>query len=872
MADLLQLGVSALNASRAKLQTVGHNISNADTEGYNRQQVQNTTTPAQNVGSNFFGTGVQVDNVRRVVDQFTIEELRNTSSNFENFDSVVNRAEQLDNLLGDESTSLSPSIERFFSSLQDASENPESTASRQMLMVESNLVVSRFESIANRLDDINTSLNSEMDSLVSELNVLGNNVADLNVAINTAGADDLSGLPNDLLDERDAAILRISELVSVSTTTDSSGAVNIFIGKGQALVIGNRSFEITTEVSTENPIYDDIVLGQGNSDLIITDSLSGGRIGGLLAYRSEFLEDSYNRLGLVALGLNDLMNQQHSRGMNLNNQTGGDFFVDVNEQQRMRSRVVADADNGLPSDRVMELEIDDITMVTISDYSVEFSPAGTGAYTITREIDDTEVARGVLSGVFPATESFDGMVLNFISGSFQASDSFVLQPTRNAARELSLSVNDVSELALAQPIRTETKLGNRGSGDITQGFVYDTETIGFNSEGTGLNPPLLIRFTSTRTYDVLDNSDPANPVALSPPLFNQSFTAGLNNNVFSEDEGQTSFVSEGSDIGVIQGGITSNNGYISDVLTVTTVDADSGAVTRQTLTTSDNDSAETIAQSLDDLIGITASAYNRATISNVRSTSPMNLTLNGQLLTGSDPDSLASSINNNAALQNSGISATSDGNQIELRGDSGVDFVFEVGGGAAGDGIDLTSATGDTYTISGNDATPAAVMGGLVSIVMDDNVAINGRGNVVSLLPTPTSSYRGFQVTLSGHPSEGDEFYVEFNTNGFADNRNVLEMAKLQQNGQLFNGTATLQEAYASMVNNVATKTQEASINQEASETLLLRAKQTHSEMSGVNLDEEAGLLIQYELSYNAAAQLITVGRNIIDTLINSIG
>ncbi len=871
MASLLELGVSALNVSKTNLQTVGHNIANANTEGYSRQQVLTETAPPQQFGINYLGSGVQIQGVRRVVDQFMIDEVRSTSSNFENFDAIVSHAEQLDNLLGDESTSLSPSLDRYFGALQGASEDPESSAARQMLLVESNLLVGRFDSIAQRLDDLSSSLNTELDGLVSELNTLGASLAELNSSISSLGNGTVAGQPNDLLDARDALILRISELVSVSTVTDTSGAVNLFIGKGQALVISDRSFSVSTQVSTENPLYDDVILGQGNSSLAITDTLSGGEIGGLITYRDEFLEDSYNRLGTVAVGLNFLINQQHSRGMDLNNEIGGDFFVDVNEQQRMQSRVIADSGNALPSDRVMELEIDDISELTISDYTVEFSPAGTGEYTITRETDNVQVATGVLSGVFPATEEFDGLILRFVSGTYQANDSFVLQPTRSGARDLEMAVNEVDALALAMPIRTESKLGNRGSGELTQGVVYDTDTVGFNSSGSAMNPPLLIRFTSTTTYDVLDNSNPANPVALSPPMFQQTFTPGLNNDVFSLDEGQTSLVSDGTAMGAIQNSAT-QNGYPSETFTVTSVDADTGVVTRQTLTTTLNDSAQTIAQNLDALNGVSATAYNRTTISNIRSVSPMNLTLNGQLLTGSDPDSLADSINSNTALQALGFSAISDGNQIELRENNGVDFEFQVGGGSAGDGIDLTSATGATYTINGNDAIPNATMGGVFQVVMDDNVSIGGQGNLISIIPTPTSSYRGFQVVMSGYPAEGDEFEINFNTNGFADNRNVLEMAKLQQNGQLFNNTSTLQDAYASMVNNIATKTQEASINQEASETLLLRAKQTLSEMSGVNLDEEAGLLIQYELSYNAAAQLISVARNIIDTLINSVG
>ena len=88
-------------------------------------------------------------------------------------------------------------------------------------------------------------------------------------------------------------------------------------------------------------------------------------------------------------------------------------------------------------------------------------------------------------------------------------------------------------MALASPISTDSAIGNIGSGMIDPGEVYDVTTPYFSEEGS-LTPPLIIRFTSPTTYDVLDNTDPGNPIPLFPPLMNQKFTPGISDRILPE--------------------------------------------------------------------------------------------------------------------------------------------------------------------------------------------------------------------------------------------------------------------------------------------------------------------------------------------------
>lgn len=869
MAGLFQLGVSALNANQASLVTTGHNIANADTDGYSRQQAIKETTLPQNNGSGFIGTGVALTGVRRIYDEFLAKELQVTASGFNQFEIIVENAQQLDNLLGDETTSLAPSMQRFFATLQDAADNPASSATRQMLLSEANLLVGRFDQSQDRLDDQNSAINTQMDTITTEISTLAVGIAELNERIAATGAGGAASLPNDLLDARDRMVLRIAELVQVETVEASDRTMSVFIGNGQGLVVGPRAFEVTTQPSEEDATRDGIVFRQGAADLDVTQSIVGGQLGGLLDFRENILDASYNQLGLVALGLNFAINEQHRRGMDLDNEIGNDFFEDVNGAQRMRSRALADPDNAMPPDRVVEVQIETLTGITTSDYVMEFSASNTGEFSITRQSDREVVARSTFSGIFPSEVEVDGMIVRLVSGSFSAGDRFTLQPARSEGRALRLGITNVRDLALAQPVRTQVSEGNRGTGTISQGVVLDTRTAAFAADGMGMNPPLLIRFTSATTYDVLDNSVPGSPVSLVPPMNNRVYVPGVDNYVFSEDEEETSVQFDGSNVGV---GVISagTNGYPIETITVSTVDPDTGVLSRQSITTAANDTAETIAQSLDLLTGVQATATNQVVLSDIRNASSMNLTFNNQPLTGTDPDTLADSINNNAVLTSQGISATSDGSEITVRASQGVDFYFQVGGAVAADRITFTGLEGSATTVSATDATPSVTYGGTVQMIMAEGVSAQGLGGLVTIIPTATPTFRGYQVALAGNPTEGDEFSIDYNTGGFADNRNALEMANIQLDPVLLAGGSTLQDAYSALVNVIGTKTQENMVSKDAAEVLFDRAKNERSEKSGVNLDEEAARLIEFELAYNAAAQLISVARSLFDTLLTA--
>lgn len=505
MTEMLNIGVSALLAYQRTLTTTGHNIANANTEGYNRQRVELATRIPQQLGESWVGTGVQVTQITRQYDQFLANSVRSSLSATSEMDTYYTNASRLDNLLADSDTGLDPAIQDFFTAMNTIADDPTSIAARRVFMLEAQSMVDRFHDLNSEINESRRQLNNELTSLTSEITSIASNLADLNARIITATGD-----PNDLLDERDLLLNNLSELVSVSTVAQSDGAINVFIGNGQSLVTGTTSSSLSTAVNADGNNMD-IVYTTQNSSQVVTSFITGGEVGGLLSYRSEILDNAQNMLGLVALGITDELNTQHQRGMDLDGNLGGLMF---STPQTGQGVVIQDS----AATGTVTFAYDDISDVTSSDYMLIYN--GGTSYTLTRLSDDTTFA---LDTATPATLTNDGFTLT-LGGAPAVGETTYIRPTRGAAGNLSLSLTDPRQVAAAAPIVTGAASGNTGTtGAISAGAVEDITNASFTTTAGALTPPIMIRFTSATTYSIYDNTTPAAPVLLEAGI---AYTAG----------------------------------------------------------------------------------------------------------------------------------------------------------------------------------------------------------------------------------------------------------------------------------------------------------------------------------------------------------
>ncbi len=535
MASFINIGLSALNAFQRSLNTTAHNVANVDTPGYSRQVVDLVTLPPSFSGGGWSGSGVQVATVRRQYDAFLGEQVRNSLSASGEADAMETFASQLDDLYADPSLSLDSTLQQYFSALNDVANDPTSVAARQSLLAEAETLADRFHFLSGRTDEIARSVNQQLQGAVDDVNSISKAIAELNDAIvKTQGTNDQRP-PNDLLDQRDELVNRLSSLVQVSYYEQDDGALNVFIGNGQTLVLGNRATPLSVAAGDADTTQVRIMYGAGAAARDISTQLQGGEIGGLLRVRSELIEPAQSRLGLVAVGLADAVNAQHRLGIDLTGTQGGDFFT-APTGEVLDSRL----NTGTGS---VSITIDDVSALQPSDYRLTYD--GTD-YTLRRLSDGA-------SWTNPTT--VDGFSLSITAGA-AAGDSFLVRPVRGAAADIAVAISDVNRIAAAAPLRA-------GAAVDTNGAPVNTGSgrIGAPAVGSATGLPLASPVTLTFSADADGLGHPGFVVGgvASPPLLYDPATESAGKTFTLAAAGSASFTVSGVPVSG-DGFVIGNNG------------------------------------------------------------------------------------------------------------------------------------------------------------------------------------------------------------------------------------------------------------------------------------------------------------------------
>ncbi|MDT3668915.1 MAG: flagellar hook-associated protein FlgK [Aromatoleum sp.] len=333
MAGLLGIGLTGINSAQANLLTTSHNITNANTPGYNRQTTVITTNDPLFSGAGFFGQGSKVDGVRRQYDQFLGQQVLNASARKEEFSAYGAQISQLDNLLADPNAGLSPALADFFAGVQDVATNPASIPARQALISTAESLAARFNSLDTRLNEIRDLNEGQIVSTIDSINAYARQIADMNQRIGVLQVGGPSIPANDLLDQRDNLVTELNKLVKVSTLTESDGSLSVFVGSGQSLVVGSAVSQLEVRrPDPADPFRGEIhLVAPNNGSVSLPDSLfSGGQLGGLLKFRGETLDSARTQLGQLAISVATEFNAQHRAGLALDGTTTNiDFFADI---------------------------------------------------------------------------------------------------------------------------------------------------------------------------------------------------------------------------------------------------------------------------------------------------------------------------------------------------------------------------------------------------------------------------------------------------------------------------------------------------------------------------------------------------------------
>lgn len=454
MAGLLNIGLTGLNAAQGQLSTTSHNITNAGTPGYNRQTVVQTTLDPLFSGAGFFGQGTRITAVEREYSQFLENQVLSADNRRIEYATYAGQISQINNLLADATVGLSPAMQEFFAGVQEVAANPTSVPARQSLISTASAMVSRFQALDERITEVRNGVEGQIRVAVDSINVLADKIGEMNRQIVVAQAAGAGVPANDLLDRRNHLISELNQLIKVSTVDNGDGQVNVFVGSGQPLVLGQIVSNLGTTQAQNDPRRQDIVLvAQNGAEVLLPERvLTGGELGGLLGFRRDSLDVAQNQLGLIALSLTTEFNRIHQLGVDLDGVMGQAFF-NVPAPHIMPSSGV-----------VVGIDPAQVSQLTASDYQLSFD--GTNYTIANRNTGES------LSSAGPAF-TFQGLTVDVTGATLAAGETALIQPTRFASRDLALAISDPRKVAAGNPVSVAAPVSNAGSGKLDNIVLLD---------------------------------------------------------------------------------------------------------------------------------------------------------------------------------------------------------------------------------------------------------------------------------------------------------------------------------------------------------------------------------------------------------------
>lgn len=459
MPNIFNLATSGLVATQRALAVTSNNIVNANTEGYSRQAIDFRTLPSQTTELGFFGSGVTTGSSRRIYDEFLTTQVRDLTASQGGHTSHAELLGRLDNLIADPEVGLTGNLQRFFNALSDLAAAPSSVPSRQVALSEAQSLENQVSFLQGALADLSNEVSTRTHTVVEEINQLSASIAGLNAAI--SGLQGNIGTPNELLDERDVQLNRLSSLIGFSSITEDDNSISVLIGDGHSLVLGARANELTVENGHYNAT--DFEVGISSVSAPITSQIDGGELASVLSFGRGTLNHVVDQVGLMVSGLSATFNAQHQLGLNLSGVPGGNFFDDI------PTTVLPHANNqGTGS---VAADITDIGALQATGYIARFDGS---QWSVTRDSDGE-----VTTGTGPIV--VDGMTISF-SGVAQTNDSFAIHPVRRAAAMFQLSISRPEDIAVSAPLRSVSETANTGDAEISRLAITSTTGLPLPSD------------------------------------------------------------------------------------------------------------------------------------------------------------------------------------------------------------------------------------------------------------------------------------------------------------------------------------------------------------------------------------------------------
>ncbi len=466
MADLLTIALSGARTFQRALDVTSHNVANVSTEGYHRQRVEISSNNPQIVGPTFNGGGSRVEDIQRVyADWLWRQKLQATSLN-ERYGAALENARSVEGIIAANDGGVQDFLQRFFDSLQNLANEPLSTVNRNMLLDEATNLESHIQNITAFLNDHQTQANAQISSLVDSVNKQLDVIQKVNRAVFKARTEGTFP-PNDLLDKRDQAIMKLSELIDVRAFEQPNGMVDVYIGNGKLpLLSDNTRVPLTAELGpyTQEGRME-VYLEIGGQKRVVSDLISGGKLGGVLDYRRNMLDQAQRELGVALNGLVNAFNIQHHQGWDLNGNAGGDFFQPLNVD------AVARNDNAEQNGALITAQYVPVAPAPGSpadfsaiadyqprDYRLEYDGSVFHVYDRVTGQPVTDSSNTPITIAPGSSATVDGLQISVAAGGYANGDEFILQPHQNILENFRHIITDPDKIATRG--EDPTSLGN----------------------------------------------------------------------------------------------------------------------------------------------------------------------------------------------------------------------------------------------------------------------------------------------------------------------------------------------------------------------------------------------------------------------------
>ena len=331
----LEMGKRSLIVHTQAMNTTGHNLTNLNTEGYSRQVINlqeyepifmPDLTREQRPGQ--LGQGVEVTNIVRVRDALVDNRIIFENKDLGYYEVRNKYIHQMELVYSEPSASNDPTMvntmrtafDDFMSAWEDVANHTDEKSARTVLVERANILTNSVKHHFDQLTDLRGNVDKEIQDRVGEVNLLAKKIAHLNDRILKVEA--MGDNPNDLYDQRDLLIDRLSKIVDVQISREDPDEMIIFIG-GRHLVQGQKYEQLNMTAQSDNDGYYDVFWKDGEKLV-----LRGGEMAGLFELRDNDLYYEIKKVDSFAANVTDLVNEIHRDGFGSNGKTGNNFFVE----------------------------------------------------------------------------------------------------------------------------------------------------------------------------------------------------------------------------------------------------------------------------------------------------------------------------------------------------------------------------------------------------------------------------------------------------------------------------------------------------------------------------------------------------------------